>query len=545
MGHRHLFNTSQMFENEQDQNWNQMHIEQPFANLDREGPADNGSFFYPAENMPVDGVHFTSQWNPSLMSNTYISSNQNVEVSYYQPDASGPSHDPFLHPTAGTFCTVPENHARHPSSSSSYDRQPFHGVESGLVDLTGGNVRGLHKRKSPGVPSACEGSSTTRCYGASSSSDPPHSSELRQEKPNLDPQYMGWECFTMTPGHRGNLSIRPESAVRNVRNRPALDLESNLARTHLSRNSSHNSYPVGRHFEHSSSIDFSGQRSNALSHDWSHSRISPASGRMLMPDNNGYSHEANHFFVGSSVANASVDVRRHPHDFISSRNPVVHQSHHGSSAHSARGIRSSYSQRPNPTFRASSSNLRSGHVSPSDDSMQLVAENFPSRQPRLSSTIAWRNSDMNRSRVSYDRYRSVSNEPGLHDRFSSEGYMVLDRSTYSRNMFDQHRDMRLDVDEMSYEELLALGERIGCVSTGLSEDLISKCLTEKVYCSPGQSQDEGNCVICLEEYKEMDDVGSLKNCGHEYHVSCIKKWLSMKNSCPICKAAAMSDDMKQ
>ena len=47
------------------------------------------------------------------------------------------------------------------------------------------------------------------------------------------------------------------------------------------------------------------------------------------------------------------------------------------------------------------------------------------------------------------------------------------------------------------QELLALGERIGSVSTGLSEDLISKCVTETIYCSSDLIQEEGTCVICL------------------------------------------------
>ncbi|KAG8648525.1 hypothetical protein MANES_08G004902v8 [Manihot esculenta] len=484
-----------------------MHIEQPYANLN---PLDSlhcnlsymarhdlvcfvtlWSIFIVishAESMPLDGVHFASQRNPAPMSNAFISSSHSAEVSYYQPDAAGPSHDPFLHSsTVGTFCAVPEN-----------------------------------------LPSSCEGGSTSRFYGAGSSSDPSVPSELRLEKPNLDPQYMVWECITMTPGHRGNLSIGPESSIRNVRSRPALDIEINLSRTHLSNNSSHNSYHA---------VDFSSQSSSAMTHNWCHTRTSTASGRMLVSDANGYTHETNHFLVGSSIPNASADVRGYHHDFISSRNPVVPQSFHSASAHSARGIRSSYSQRPSPTFRASSSSLPLGHMAPSDDGMPLVAENFSSRQPRLLSTAAWRNSDRNgRSRNSYERYRSLPNEPSLHDRFSSEGFMVVDRSAFygSRNLFDQHRDMRLDIDNMSYEELLALGERIGSVSTGFDEDLISKCLTETVYRSSGQSEDEGTCVICLEEYKDMDDVGS-----------CIKKWLSMKNLCPICKASAVADNMKE
>lgn len=103
--------------------------------------------------------------------------------------------------------------------------------------------------------------------------------------------------------------------------------------------------------------------------------------------------------------------------------------------------------------------------------------------------------------------------------------MLVERSALygSRSLFDQHRDMRLDIDDMSYEvantlhilfsfivticmsilkyrhkqELLALGERIGSVSTGLSEDLIPKCLTESIYCSSDQIQEEGSCAICL------------------------------------------------
>lgn len=50
------------------------------------------------------------------------------------------------------------------------------------------------------------------------------------------------------------------------------------------------------------------------------------------------------------------------------------------------------------------------------------------------------------------------------------------------------------------QELLALGERIGNVSTGLSRDTISRYMVETVYYSPNHIEDneeEDNCVICL------------------------------------------------
>lgn len=43
-----------------------------------------------------------------------------------------------------------------------------------------------------------------------------------------------------------------------------------------------------------------------------------------------------------------------------------------------------------------------------------------------------------------------------------------------------------------------------------------------------------------EEYKFKDSVGKLK-CGHDYHADCIKKWLQVKNVCPICKASVADD----
>ena len=96
---------------------------------------------------------------------------------------------------------------------------------------------------------------------------------------------------------------------------------------------------------------------------------------------------------------------------------------------------------------------------------------------------------------------------------------------------DPHRDMRLDIDNMSYEvnttfcffpplalqiwaflltlpldcpqDLLALGEFMGNVNTGLADEKILKCVREVVCCSSDQTQndlddqDDGRCVICL------------------------------------------------
>ncbi|KAI4389891.1 hypothetical protein MLD38_002061 [Melastoma candidum] len=109
------------------------------------------------------------------------------------------------------------------------------------------------------------------------------------------------------------------------------------------------------------------------------------------------------------------------------------------------------------------------------------------------------------------------------------------------DMHDQHRDMRLDVDNMSYEELLALEERIGNVSTGLSEETILAQLKRCPHTASttGSTHEIEPCCICQEEYNSEDELGALE-CGHDFHRDCIKQWLMHKNSCPICKATGLS-----
>ncbi|XP_020578914.1 uncharacterized protein LOC110023713 [Phalaenopsis equestris] len=128
-------------------------------------------------------------------------------------------------------------------------------------------------------------------------------------------------------------------------------------------------------------------------------------------------------------------------------------------------------------------------------------------------------------------------------RLASVDSAMLDVPSYltSLDLYDEHRDLRLDIDGMSYEELLALEDRIGKVNIGLTEKQVSSCLTKTTYCSSApEDQFESGCTICLEEYKDKDDLGMMR-CLHVYHLSCINDWLRIKNACPICKAPALKD----
>ncbi|XP_076926522.1 uncharacterized protein LOC143589721 isoform X2 [Bidens hawaiensis] len=114
------------------------------------------------------------------------------------------------------------------------------------------------------------------------------------------------------------------------------------------------------------------------------------------------------------------------------------------------------------------------------------------------------------------------------------------------NFYDQYRGMRLDIDNMSYEELLALEDEIGVVSTALSEEELSKCLKIGVYKPLHINEcklrgdwclNDTKCSICQEEFISGDEIGSMR-CDHGFHAACINQWLRLKNWCPVCKASA-------
>ncbi|KAI3804623.1 hypothetical protein L1987_26317 [Smallanthus sonchifolius] len=136
------------------------------------------------------------------------------------------------------------------------------------------------------------------------------------------------------------------------------------------------------------------------------------------------------------------------------------------------------------------------------------------------------------------------------DEFTYEQLLSLEANLFlgGLNFYDQHRDMRLDIDNMSYEELLVLEEKMGTVSTALSEEELSKCIKTGVYeylqledgkMRSNSCADDNKCSICQEEFVRGDEVGRL-GCGHGYHTPCINQWLGLKNWCPICKASPKS-----
>ncbi|KAG6557985.1 hypothetical protein Mapa_000164 [Marchantia paleacea] len=125
---------------------------------------------------------------------------------------------------------------------------------------------------------------------------------------------------------------------------------------------------------------------------------------------------------------------------------------------------------------------------------------------------------------------------GFHDWESAEYESESDTSQ------DMWQDM--DPDNMSYEELVALGEAVGTQNKGLSSEAIAALPTSS-YVPDKRSSSCGTeqCVICRLEYEEGDVMSTLP-CKHLYHSDCIQQWLQINKVCPVCnkEVSAVNED---
>ncbi|KAL8130212.1 hypothetical protein V2J09_019367 [Rumex salicifolius] len=175
---------------------------------------------------------------------------------------------------------------------------------------------------------------------------------------------------------------------------------------------------------------------------------------------------------------------------------------------------------------------------------RLNVDNFPDLDEESALEYPRFGSDVFEARY-YHHLRNRSPE-GLSEIVMFQSRLFMGARSYA---MDRHREMRLDIENMSYEELLELGDRIGYVSTGLKVDELGNCIRKtKLSSSSSSSLDDDTashsptetdrkCSICQEEYERDDEIGRLE-CSHVYHIQCIKQWLARRNACPVCKAEA-------
>ena len=118
-------------------------------------------------------------------------------------------------------------------------------------------------------------------------------------------------------------------------------------------------------------------------------------------------------------------------------------------------------------------------------------------------------------------------------------YPFLQLHVFSGGLLDEflrHAHlMYTDDDTLPYEELLELAETLGsAVPKGMDPQQIARLAT-LIY-EPSTSGEPIQCSICLTNYQE-NDLLKLLPCTHRFHSNCIDPWLSLNNSCPVCRSS--------
>uniref|UniRef100_A0A803MNV9 RING-type domain-containing protein n=1 Tax=Chenopodium quinoa TaxID=63459 RepID=A0A803MNV9_CHEQI len=101
---------------------------------------------------------------------------------------------------------------------------------------------------------------------------------------------------------------------------------------------------------------------------------------------------------------------------------------------------------------------------------------------------------------------------------------VEDHRAHRENSQDTWEEV--DPDELSYEELIALGDVVGTESRGLSADTIASLPSTNYKCQNNEESETDTCVICRLDYEDGDGMTTLP-CKHAYHSDCINDWLKI------------------
>ena len=127
---------------------------------------------------------------------------------------------------------------------------------------------------------------------------------------------------------------------------------------------------------------------------------------------------------------------------------------------------------------------------------------------------------------------NINNEVGNEDAFNDEGILI------SRNTLSNYDSQELlDENNNSYNTYNSIYYD-GLYSYSNNKIIDINKIMEKLNVNVINDDDINNfldkiCIICQEKYKKGDNYIILP-CRHNFHSNCFKKWINVKNKCPIC-----------
>lgn len=435
--------------------------------------------------------------NSMLYGNQYNSLHHHHPATSFDLGRAGPSNpsfNPYLIPSsASRTCPMPLDHGSSVYMPSSSNDEVIgideHGRNHHFMD------RGSGKRKNGEGVQGSHNYISGPSSSSSSSLGVPMNLRLQQWKEPCEAQVGMLDAATFTPSeYRGSGILSISEGSRSVRSRSSainMQLESGFVHHH---NQFLQGNYMGRTFQPANNAwpeQFGNNNDGGSSH-WNYCAA--------MPSSHGGGMNGDPVEIGSMCSQGHQDTSSSRNSGIVLR-PSLHHHHSQQMQGMREGHTYSYHpQIPAPSHRHPTSGSHFGFLNLSRDGLESS-----SRYIRPFSSSG--------DRIYRPHRRTSQGAPddinGRMRFLSSDDFAMLEFSGFHGvgNFIDQHRDMRLDIDDMSYEELLALEERIGDVCTGLSEETILSGLKtiKHVLCTASSAsghsadivmQESGTCIIC-------------------------------------------------
>ena len=100
-----------------------------------------------------------------------------------------------------------------------------------------------------------------------------------------------------------------------------------------------------------------------------------------------------------------------------------------------------------------------------------------------------------------------------------------------------------DFTDQDYERLLTL-DNVSVAKKGLSVDAMARRgVVTRAWGENQNPSDAPRCAVCLEGFSRGDCVSRLP-CTHQYHRTCIERWLSSHVECPVCRVDLAGDERR-
>ena len=105
------------------------------------------------------------------------------------------------------------------------------------------------------------------------------------------------------------------------------------------------------------------------------------------------------------------------------------------------------------------------------------------------------------------------------------------------NMNNMNNNLNNMLNNMAYMgQPVAFFGNMGNIDPGnpIDPEILRNLPENKIHDPSKLDPEKKNCVICLEDFREGDDIIILP-CIHVFHKTCITDWFHTHNDCPICK----------